>query len=127
MNYDKLGGLVPAVVQDHATGEVLMVGFMNAEALAATERTGFATFYSRRRQALWTKGETSGNRLAVRRILVDCDADSVLLQVECLGAGVVCHTGRRSCFADERPIAAAAPTPRRETAPPSAGPREGRP
>ncbi len=104
MNFDKLGGLVPAVVQDDGTGEVLMVGFMNREALAATERTGYATFYSRTRQRLWTKGETSGNRLVVRRLLVDCDADTVLLRVACLGDGLVCHTGARSCFVAERPI-----------------------
>lgn len=109
MNFDKLGGLVPAVVQHHATGEVLMVGFMTADALALTERTGFATFYSRSRQRLWTKGETSGNRLAVRRLLVDCDDDAVLLQVEPLGTGAVCHTGRRSCFV-ERPSAPAPST-----------------
>jgi phosphoribosyl-AMP cyclohydrolase len=104
MNFDKLNGLVPAVVQDDATNEVLMVGFMNADALAISERTGWATFYSRSRQRLWTKGETSGNRLAIRRILVDCDADTLLLRVECRGDGVVCHTGARSCFVAERPL-----------------------
>ncbi len=98
MDFSKLGGLVPAVVQDDETGEVLMVGFMNAEALEATRRTGYVTFFSRTRRALWTKGATSGNRLAVRRIFVDCDDDALLLRVERLGDGLVCHTGARSCF-----------------------------
>ena len=98
MDFSKLGGLVPAVVQDDATGEVLMVAFMNPEALEHTERTGFATFYSRSRNALWTKGETSGNRLEVTRMLVDCDEDTVLLKVRVLGDGVACHTGQRTCF-----------------------------
>jgi phosphoribosyl-AMP cyclohydrolase len=98
MNFSKLDGLVPAVVQDYVSGEVLMVGFMNEEALAQTQRTGFATFFSRTRQALWTKGETSGNRLKVTRIMVDCDEDTVLVHVRCLGDGNVCHTGQRTCF-----------------------------
>ena len=98
MNFTKLDGLIPAIVQDEDSDEVLMVGFMNADALAETRRTGFATFFSRTRGKLWTKGETSGNRLAVQRILVDCDEDTVLLRVTRLGAGNVCHTGERSCF-----------------------------
>jgi phosphoribosyl-AMP cyclohydrolase len=98
MDYSKLDGLVPAVVQDSASSEVLMVGFMNEEALAQTRRSGFVTFYSRSRRALWTKGETSGNRLEVVDILVDCDDDTVLVKVKCLGDGNVCHTGERSCF-----------------------------
>ena len=98
MDFSKLDGLIPAVVQDDDTGEVLMVGFMNEEALDRTRQSGFATFFSRTRGALWTKGETSGNRLAVRRILVDCDDDTVLLKVTALGDGVACHTGERSCF-----------------------------
>lgn len=102
MDFAKLDGLIPAVVQDDGTLEVLMVGFMNAAALTLTERTGFATFFSRTRNALWTKGETSGNRLKVKRILVDCDEDTVLLRVERLGDGKVCHTGERSCFYRER-------------------------
>jgi phosphoribosyl-AMP cyclohydrolase len=104
MDYSKLNGLVPAVVQDEATNEVLMVGFVNADALAETTRSGFATFFSRSRNRLWTKGETSGNRLAVRRILVDCDDDTVLLRVDRLGNGAVCHTGERSCFFRELPV-----------------------
>jgi phosphoribosyl-AMP cyclohydrolase len=98
MDFTKLAGLIPAVVQDVDSLEVLMVGFMNETALAETRRTGFVTFFSRTRAALWTKGETSGNRLAVQRILVDCDQDTVLVLVERLGDGNVCHTGERSCF-----------------------------
>ena len=98
MDFTKLDGLIPAIVQDEDNDEVLMVGFMNAEALAETRRTGFATFFSRTRGKLWTKGETSGNRLAVQRILVDCDEDTVLLRVTRLGDGNACHTGERSCF-----------------------------
>jgi phosphoribosyl-AMP cyclohydrolase len=89
---------VPAVVQDAESGEVLMVGFMNDAAFAKTQETGFATFYSRSRQKLWTKGETSGNKLAVQQILIDCDDDTVLMKVKRLGDGNVCHTGARSCF-----------------------------
>src|SRR4051794_38211177 len=98
MDYAKLSGLIPAVVQDDQTGEGLMVGFMNDEALARTRATGLATFFSRSRNELWTKGETSGNRLAVSSLLVDCDDDTVLLKVKRLGDGNVCHTGARSCF-----------------------------
>jgi phosphoribosyl-AMP cyclohydrolase len=98
MDYSKLNGLIPAVIQDADTSEVLMVGFMNDEALAHTRRTGFATFYSRSRSMLWTKGETSGNRLQVTELLVDCDNDTVLVKVKRLGDGNVCHTGERTCF-----------------------------
>ena len=98
MDFTKLNGLIPAVIQDADTSEVLMVGFMNAEALAETRRTGYATFFSRTRGALWTKGETSGNKLQVVETRVDCDEDTVLLKVKRLGDGNVCHTGRRSCF-----------------------------
>jgi phosphoribosyl-AMP cyclohydrolase len=98
MDFTKLDGLIPAVIQDAETSEVLMVGFMNAQALAETRRTGYATFFSRTRSALWTKGETSGNRLQVIETLVDCDEDTVLLKVKRLGDGNVCHTGARSCF-----------------------------
>ena len=101
MDYGKLDGLIPAVVQDDESNEVLMVGFMNDAALAHTRKSGFATFFSRTRGQLWTKGETSGNRLEVRRILVDCDEDTVLLRVKRLGTGNVCHTGERSCFFQE--------------------------
>jgi phosphoribosyl-ATP pyrophosphohydrolase/phosphoribosyl-AMP cyclohydrolase len=98
MDFSKLEGLIPAVVQDDQTSEVLMVGFMNEAALARTKETGFATFFSRTRGKLWTKGETSGNRLQVTRVLVDCDEDTVLLKVKRLGDGNVCHTGERTCF-----------------------------
>ena len=98
MDFSKLDGLIPAVIQDDRSGEVLMVGFMNDEALRKTRETGFATFFSRTRGKLWTKGETSGNRLEVKRILVDCDDDTVLIKVNALGDGVTCHTGERSCF-----------------------------
>ena len=98
MDFSKLGGLVPAVVQDAVSAEVLMVGFMNAEALEKTRRTGFATFFSRTRHALWTKGETSGNTLEVVEMLVDCDEDTLLLKVRRHGDGNVCHTGERTCF-----------------------------
>jgi phosphoribosyl-ATP pyrophosphohydrolase/phosphoribosyl-AMP cyclohydrolase len=98
MDFTKLDGLVPAVIQDAQTAEVLMVGFMNREALDRTVATGFATFFSRTRQALWTKGETSGNRLQVLETLVDCDEDTILLKVRRLGDGNVCHTGTRTCF-----------------------------
>ena len=98
MDYSKLNGLIPAVVQDADSNEVLMVGFMNDEALARTRQTGFATFFSRTRNRLWTKGETSGNRLAVTDILVDCDDDTVLVKVKRQGDGNVCHTGERTCF-----------------------------
>jgi phosphoribosyl-ATP pyrophosphohydrolase/phosphoribosyl-AMP cyclohydrolase len=98
MDYSKLNGLIPAVIQDAETSEVLMVGFMNGEALAQTRSTGFATFFSRTRNKLWMKGETSGNRLAVTEILVDCDDDTVLVKVKRQGDGNVCHTGERTCF-----------------------------
>ncbi len=98
MDFTKLDGLVPAVIQDDDSGEVLMVGFMNEDALTRTRETGFATFFSRTRQKLWMKGETSGNTLAVIRILVDCDDDTVLVKVKRLGDGNVCHTGERTCF-----------------------------
>jgi phosphoribosyl-AMP cyclohydrolase len=98
MDFTKLDGLIPAVVQDHETQEVLMVGFMNAEAWEITKRTGYVTFYSRTRNKLWTKGETSGNRLAVREVFIDCDDDTVLVKAERLGDGNVCHTGDRTCF-----------------------------
>jgi len=98
MDYSKLDGLIPAVIQDSDSAEVLMVGFMNEEALALTRTTGFATFFSRTRNKLWMKGETSGNRLQVVEMLVDCDDDTVLLKVKRLGDGNVCHTGERTCF-----------------------------
>ena len=98
MDFSKLNGLIPAVAQDAASGEVLMVGFMNEEAFVRTRETGFATFFSRSRNQLWMKGETSGNRLRIVELLVDCDDDTVLMRVTRLGDGNVCHTGARTCF-----------------------------
>lgn len=98
MDFSKMGGLLPAVVQDEVTNEVLMVGFMNEEAWHLTRQSGFVTFYSRTRQKLWMKGETSGNRLLVRQVLLDCDEDTVLFKVRREGEGNVCHLGRVSCF-----------------------------
>jgi phosphoribosyl-AMP cyclohydrolase len=97
LDFSKLDGLLPAVIQDHATGRVLMVGFMNQAAFRRTVESGFATFYSRSRNKLWTKGESSGHRLAVKSIQTDCDRDSVVVFVEAQGPGV-CHEGYRSCF-----------------------------
>jgi len=97
LDFEKSGGLITAVVQDHATGRVLMVGYMNEEAFQSTVKTGVVTFYSRSRQKLWMKGESSGHRLVVKQIAVDCDLDAVLVQVEALGPGV-CHEGYQSCF-----------------------------
>src|SRR6266852_927094 len=97
LDFSKLDGLVAAVIQDHKTGRVLMVGFMNEEAFRRTVDSGFATFYSRSRNKLWLKGETSGHRLVVKEISTDCDRDAVLLKVEALGPGV-CHEGYQSCF-----------------------------
>jgi len=97
LDFSKLGGLVPVVTQDAETNEVLMVAFMNEEAWKHTLKTGKATYYSRSRQCLWIKGETSGNVQWVREIRNDCDNDTVLLKVEQVG-GAACHTGHRSCF-----------------------------
>ena len=98
MDFSKLDGLIPAVIQDADSAEVLMVGFMNEEALERTRQSGFATFFSRSRNKLWMKGETSGNRLEVVEMLTDCDDDTLLVKVKRLGDGNVCHTGERSCF-----------------------------
>ena len=97
LDFEKAGGLITAVIQDHASGRVLMVGYMNEDAFRHTVETGFATFYSRSRQKLWLKGETSGHRLVVKEIATDCDRDAVLVKVEALGPGV-CHEGYQSCF-----------------------------
>ena len=97
LDFQKAGGLITAVIQDHATGRVLMVGYMNEEAFRKTIETGYATFYSRSRQKLWMKGETSGHRLLVKEISTDCDQDALLVRVEALGPGV-CHNGYQSCF-----------------------------
>ena len=104
MDYSKLNGLIPAVIQDAESSEVLMVGFMNEQALAQTRESGFATFFSRTRNRMWMKGETSGNRLAVKQIFIDCDEDTVLIKAAREGDGNVCHTGARSCFFSEIPL-----------------------
>src|SRR6202453_4879358 len=101
IDFDKMQGLAPATIQDAIRGELLMVGFMNQEALHKTLLTGFATFYSRARQTLWPKGESSVGRLQVVAAWTDCDRDTVLLRVRVLGEGKVCHTGSRSCFTQE--------------------------
>jgi phosphoribosyl-AMP cyclohydrolase len=97
LNFDKMGGLVPAIVQEYETGDVLMLAFMNPDAWEATLNTGEATYYSRTRQTLWVKGKTSGNIQIVKEIRVDCDDDTVLLKIEQVG-GAACHTGYKSCF-----------------------------
>jgi phosphoribosyl-AMP cyclohydrolase len=97
IDFKKTGGLVPAIIQDHTTGEVLMLGFMNEASLAQTRETGEVVFFSRSRNKLWKKGESSGHVLKVKELRVDCDADALLLKVEPVGPGV-CHEGYRSCF-----------------------------
>lgn len=97
IDFQKSGGLVPAIIQDERTGEVLMLGFMNPASLAETQQTGEVVFFSRSRNKLWKKGESSGHVLKVRELRVDCDADAVLVRVEPVGPGV-CHEGYRSCF-----------------------------
>jgi len=104
IDFDKMDGLVPAVIQEDSSGEVLMVGFMNAAAYARTLESGYVTFYSRTRQKLWMKGETSGNRLRVSSALTDCDRDTILVRVFVEGDGLVCHTGTKSCFTEPLPI-----------------------
>jgi phosphoribosyl-AMP cyclohydrolase len=109
IDFEKMGGLAPAVVQDAENGEVLMVGFMNQESLDVTLKIGYVTFYSRTRNKLWTKGETSGNRLRVISAVTDCDNDTVLCRVRVEGDGVVCHEGTRSCFTKPMTIATSNP------------------
>ncbi|HEY4050141.1 MAG TPA: phosphoribosyl-AMP cyclohydrolase [Acidobacteriaceae bacterium] len=106
IDFTKMDGLAPAVVQDGATGQVLMVGFLNETSYQKTLETGFVTFWSRTRQKLWMKGETSGNRLRVLDASTDCDQDTLLFRVEVEGDGLVCHEGTISCFT--RPVALAA-------------------
>lgn len=97
LKFDKMGGLIPAIAQDHETGEVLMLAFMNEEAWRHTLETGLATYYSRSRNTLWIKGKTSGNVQKVKEIFIDCDDDTVLLKVEQVGRAA-CHTGHVTCF-----------------------------
>ena len=104
IDFKKMQGLVPAIVQDAGSAEILMLGFMNEEAFQLTLSSGYVTFFSRTRNQLWTKGESSGNRLKVITVSTDCDRDSFLLRVQVEGAGVVCHSGTRSCFTEEIPL-----------------------
>ena len=97
LDFEKENGLIPAIVQDAGNGEILMLGFMNREALAKTQATGFVTFFSRSRQKLWTKGESSGHFLLLKSISTDCDADALLVLAEQTSPGV-CHNGYESCF-----------------------------
>jgi len=97
LDFEKTGGLIPAIVQDYETGEVLMLAYINKEAWETTLSTGKATYFSRSRQKLWIKGETSGNMQIVREIRIDCDDDTVIFKVEQIG-GAACHKGYRSCF-----------------------------
>lgn len=102
IDFEKMDGLVAGIVQDARTGEVLMLGFLNETSYAKTVESGYVTFWSRTRQKLWTKGETSGNRLRVVSASTDCDSDALLFRVEVEGDGLVCHEGTVSCFT--RPI-----------------------
>jgi len=97
LDFKKSDGLITAVIQDHASGRVLMVGYMNEESFKLTVERGYAIFWSRSRQKLWLKGESSGHKLLVKSIQTDCDKDAVLIQVEAVGPGV-CHEGYESCF-----------------------------
>ncbi len=99
LDFEKTGGLIPAIVQDNKTSKVLMLGFMNEEAYQKTKETGKVTFFSRSRNCLWTKGETSGNTLTVVKIMVDCDNDTLLIKA--VPAGPVCHTGDDTCFGEK--------------------------
>jgi phosphoribosyl-AMP cyclohydrolase len=105
IDFDKMQGLIPAVLQDADNGDVLMVGFMNREAYEQTLLSGYATFFSRTRSQLWMKGETSGNRARVYSMTADCDRDTLLLRVRLEGQGVICHEGTRSCFNQVIPVA----------------------
>jgi phosphoribosyl-ATP pyrophosphohydrolase/phosphoribosyl-AMP cyclohydrolase len=107
LDWDKSQGLLPAIVQDELDGSVLMLGYMNREALAATQASGRVTFFSRSKQRLWTKGETSGHFLEVRAIAADCDGDALLILAHPLGPA--CHRGTRTCFGDDAPHTAAQP------------------
>ena len=103
IDFTKLDGLVPGIVQDAATGQVLMVGFLNEESYRKTLDSGFVTFWSRTRRKLWMKGETSGNRLRITETATDCDNDTLLFRVVVEGDGLVCHEGTVSCFT--KPVA----------------------
>lgn len=107
IDFTKLDGLVPGIVQDASTGQLLMVGFLNEESYRRTLESGFVTFWSRTRKKLWMKGESSGNRLRIIEASTDCDNDTLLFRVEVEGDGLVCHEGTVSCFTKNIPIAAA--------------------
>jgi phosphoribosyl-ATP pyrophosphohydrolase/phosphoribosyl-AMP cyclohydrolase len=107
IDFDKMEGLAPAIVQDAENGDVLMLGFMNQESFDKTFASGYVTFYSRTRQKLWTKGETSGNKLRVVSAATDCDSDTLLFEVVVEGDGLVCHEGTRSCFTRALPMVSA--------------------
>ncbi len=109
IDFDKMDGLVPGIVQDARTGAVLMLGFLNPASYARTLESGYVTFWSRSRQKLWMKGETSGNRLRVISAATDCDNDTLLFRVEVEGDGLVCHEGTVSCFTKPLPTGAANP------------------
>jgi phosphoribosyl-AMP cyclohydrolase len=118
IDFEKMAGLTPAIVQDSADGEILMLGFMNRSAWERTQASGYVTFYSRTRNQLWMKGETSGNRLRLVSASTDCDRDTLLLRVRVEGAGVVCHEGTRSCFSKAIPLSLAiSPTSARQGKP----------
>jgi phosphoribosyl-ATP pyrophosphohydrolase/phosphoribosyl-AMP cyclohydrolase len=108
IDFAKMDGLVPGIVQDAKTGEMLMLGFLNETSYQKTLESGFVTFWSRTRQKLWMKGETSGNRLKVVTASTDCDNDALLFRVEVEGDGLVCHEGTVSCFTKAIPVAAEA-------------------
>jgi phosphoribosyl-AMP cyclohydrolase len=108
IDFDKMDGLVAGIVQDAKTGDVLMLGFLNPASYAKTLESGFVTFWSRTRQKLWMKGETSGNRLRVISAGTDCDNDALLFRVEVEGDGLVCHEGTVSCFTKPIPLITAA-------------------
>ncbi len=98
IDFEKMDGLVPGIVQDAKTGEMLMLGFLNPVSYAKTLESGYVTFWSRTRQKLWMKGESSGNRLKIVSTATDCDNDTLLFRVEVEGDGIVCHEGTVSCF-----------------------------
>lgn len=100
LDFEKSNGLIPAIAQDHRTNEVLMLAYISRESWAETLRSGYATYFSRSRNKLWKKGESSGNLQKVHQILVDCDKDTVIFKVDQIG-GAACHTGHRSCFYTE--------------------------
>ncbi len=100
LDFQKMGGLIPAIIQDYLTKDVLMLGFVNEESYKKTLETGTVWFWSRTRNKLWNKGETSGNFQKVKKILIDCDQDTILILVEQIG-GITCHTGNKTCFFNE--------------------------